>query len=146
MKIVVEAKNIKKVYGTKGNVHTALDDITLKVHEGEFVGVMGPSGAGKSTLLHCISTIDRPTSGEIYIDGIRITNLDEEQLANFRREKLGFIFQDYNLLDTLTVKENIILPLALARVDLHELEERVNQVAKTFGLDTILEKYPYQIS
>jgi len=107
---------------------------------------MGPSGAGKSTLLHCISTIDRPTSGEIYIDGIRITNLDEEQLANFRREKLGFIFQDYNLLDTLTVKENIILPLALARVDLHELEERVNQVAKTFGLDTILEKYPYQIS
>lgn len=146
MKTVVEAKNIKKVYGTKGNVHTALDDITLKVHEGEFVGVMGPSGAGKSTLLHCISTIDRPTSGEIYIDGIRITNLDEEQLANFRREKLGFIFQDYNLLDTLTVKENIILPLALARVDLHELEERVNQVAKTFGLDTILEKYPYQIS
>lgn len=146
MKIVVEAKNIKKVYGTKGNVHTALDDITLKVHEGEFVGVMGSSGAGKSTLLHCISTIDRPTSGEIYIDGIRITNLDEEQLANFRREKLGFIFQDYNLLDTLTVKENIILPLALARVDLHELEERVNQVAKTFGLDTILEKYPYQIS
>src|SRR5690606_4705292 len=146
MKIVVEAKNIKKVYGTKGNVHTALDDITLKVHEGEFVSVMGPSGAGKSTLLHCISTIDRPTSGEIYIDGIRITNLDEEQLANFRREKLGFIFQDYNLLDTLTVKENIILPLALARVDLHELEERVNQVAKTFGLDTILEKYPYQIS
>lgn len=146
MNIVVDAKNVKKVYGTKGNVFTALDHIDVKVYEGEFVGVMGPSGAGKSTLLNILATIDQPTSGDIYIDGTNIVNMNEEQLAAFRRDKLGFIFQDYNLLDTLTVKENIILPLALARVDLHELEERVNQVAKTFGLDTILEKYPYQIS
>jgi len=146
MNIVVEAKNIKKVYGTKGNVFTALNHINLKVYKGEFVGVMGPSGAGKSTLLNVLATIDQPTSGEIYIDGISITNMNEEQLAKFRRDKLGFIFQDYNLLDTLTVKENIILPLALVKVNVDELEKRVSAVAETFGIHHILEKYPYQIS
>lgn len=146
MNIVVDAKNIKKVYGTKGNVFTALDNIDLNVYEGEFVGVMGPSGAGKSTLLNVLATIDQPTSGDIHIDGTNIVNLNEEQLATFRREKLGFIFQDYNLLDTLTVKENIILPLALAKVDVNELEERVHEVTRTFGISQILEKYPYQIS
>jgi putative ABC transport system ATP-binding protein len=146
MNIVVDAKNIKKVYGIKGNVFTALDQIDLKVYEGEFVGVMGPSGAGKSTLLNVLATIDQPTSGEIYIDGTSIINMNEEQLASFRRDKLGFIFQDYNLLDTLTVKENIILPLALAKVDVSILEERVNKVAKTFEISNLLEKYPYQIS
>lgn len=146
MNIVVEAKNIKKVYGTKGNVFTALNHINLKVYKSEFVGVMGPSGAGKSTLLNVLATIDQPTSGEIYIDGISITNMNEEQLAKFRRDKLGFIFQDYNLLDTLTVKENIILPLALVKVNVDELEKRVSAVAETFGIHHILEKYPYQIS
>ena len=146
MNIVVDAKNVKKVYGTKGNVFTALDHIDVKVYEGEFVGVMGPSGAGKSTLLNILATIDQPTSGDIYIDGTNIVNMNEEQLAAFRRDKLGFIFQDYNLLDTLTVKENIILPLALAKVSVNELEERVNKVAKTFGIHQILMKYPYQIS
>ncbi|GGH74312.1 ABC transporter ATP-binding protein [Compostibacillus humi] len=146
MNIVVDAKNVKKVYGTKGNVFTALDHIDVKVYEGEFVGVMGPSGAGKSTLLNILATIDQPTSGDIYIDGTNIVNMNEEQLAAFRRDKLGFIFQDYNLLDTLTVKENIILPLALAKVSVNELEERVNKVAKTFGIHQILTKYPYQIS
>lgn len=146
MNIVVEAKNIKKVYGTKGNVFTALNHINLKVYKGEFVGVMGPSGAGKSTLLNVLATIDQPTSGEIYIDGTSITNMNEEQLAKFRRDKLGFIFQDYNLLDTLTVKENIILPLALVKVNVDELEKRVSAVAETFGIHHILEKYPYQIS
>lgn len=146
MNIVVDAKNIKKVYGIKGNVFTALDQIDLKVYEGEFVGVMGPSGAGKSTLLNVLATIDQPTSGEIYIDGTSIINMNEEQLASLRRDKLGFIFQDYNLLDTLTVKENIILPLALAKVDVSILEERVNKVAKTFEISNLLEKYPYQIS
>jgi len=146
MNIVVDAKNIKKVYGIKGNVFTALDQIDLKVYEGEFVGVMGPSGAGKSTLLNVLATIDQPTSGEIYIDGTSIINMNEEQLASFQRDKLGFIFQDYNLLDTLTVKENIILPLALAKVDVSILEERVNKVAKTFEISNLLEKYPYQIS
>lgn len=146
MNIVVDAKDVKKVYGTKGNIFTALDHIDLKVYEGEFVGVMGPSGAGKSTLLNVLATIDQPTSGDIYIDGVSILNMNEEQLANFRREKLGFIFQDYHLLDTLTVKENIILPLALAKVEVNVLEDRVKEVAETFGITHILDKYPYQIS
>lgn len=146
MRTIVDAKKIKKVYGTKGNMFTALDNIDLKVQEGEFVGVMGPSGAGKSTLLNVLATIDQPTSGDINIDGTSIVNMNEEQLAAFRRDKLGFIFQDYNLLDTLTVKENIILPLALAKVDVNELEHRVQEVANKFGISPILEKYPYQIS
>lgn len=146
MRTIVDAKKIKKVYGTKGNVFTALDNIDLEVQEGEFVGIMGPSGAGKSTLLNVLATIDQPTSGDINIDGTSIVNMNEEQLAAFRRDKLGFIFQDYNLLDTLTVKENIILPLALAKVDPNELEHRVLEVANKFGISPILDKYPYQIS
>lgn len=146
MRTIVDAKKIKKVYGTKGNVFTALNNIDLEVQEGEFVGIMGPSGAGKSTLLNVLATIDQPTSGDINIDGTSIVNMNEEQLAAFRRDKLGFIFQDYNLLDTLTVKENIILPLTLAKVDPNELEHRVLEVANKFGISPILDKYPYQIS
>ncbi|WLD94328.1 ABC transporter ATP-binding protein [Alkalihalobacillus sp. AL-G] len=146
MKSVVEAKRVKKVYGAKGNVFTALDEIDLTVHEGEFVGIMGPSGAGKSTLLNVLATIDQPTSGDIVIDGMSILKMNEEQLSEFRRDKLGFLFQDYNLLDTLTVKENIILPLALAKVNPKELERRVDAIADTFGIRPLLEKYPYQIS
>ncbi|MGP4081518.1 ABC transporter ATP-binding protein [Pseudalkalibacillus sp. R45] len=146
MEKILEANQIKKIYGGKGNVFTALDNIDLKVRQGEFVSIMGPSGAGKSTLLNVLATIDQPTSGEINIDGEKITNMGEAQLAAFRRDKLGFIFQDYNLLDTLTVKENIILPLALAKMDIKELESRVEKVADTFGIRPILEKYPYQIS
>jgi putative ABC transport system ATP-binding protein len=146
MKNIVEAKGIKKIYGSKGNVFTALDGIDLTVQEGEFVGIMGPSGSGKSTLLNMLSTIDEPTAGEIMVDGTSIIKMREEQLSAFRREKLGFIFQDYNLLDTLTVKENILLPLALAKMNLAELEQRVASVADRFGISPILEKYPYQIS
>ncbi|WP_261133354.1 ABC transporter ATP-binding protein [Bacillus sp. Marseille-Q3570] len=146
MKTIIEATHIKKIYGGKGNVFTALDNIDLKVRQGEFVSIMGPSGAGKSTLLNVLATIDQPTSGEITIDGEKITNLGEKQLSAFRRDKLGFIFQDYNLLDTLTIKENIILPLALAKMNVKELESRVEKVADTFGIRPILEKYPYQIS
>jgi putative ABC transport system ATP-binding protein len=146
MKTIVEAKRIKKTYGAKGNVFSALEDIDLTVQEGEFVGIMGPSGAGKSTLLNVLATIDEPTSGDITIDGTSIVKMKEEQLSAFRRDKLGFIFQDYNLLDTLTVKENIILPLAMAKVKVEELERRVRDVADKFGISSILEKYPYQIS
>lgn len=146
MKTVVEAKRVKKIYGSKGNVFTALEDIDLTVKEGEFVGIMGPSGAGKSTLLNVLATIDEPTSGDITIDGTSIIKMNEEQLSNFRREKLGFIFQDYNLLDTLTVKENILLPLALAKMNVKELERKVHEVADKFGIRPILEKYPYQVS
>ncbi len=146
LKTIVETNNVKKIYGSKGNVFTALEDIDLTVQEGEFVGIMGPSGAGKSTLLNVLATIDEPTSGDISIDGTSIIKMNEDQLAAFRRDKLGFIFQDYNLLDTLTVKENIVLPLALAKMNVKELEQRVDVVADKFGIRPILEKYPYQIS
>jgi putative ABC transport system ATP-binding protein len=146
MKTIVIANHVKKIYGSKGNVFTALDEIDLTVQEGEFVGIMGPSGAGKSTLLNVLATIDQPTSGDIVIDGTSIVKMKEEQLSAFRRDKLGFIFQDYNLLDTLTVKENILLPLALAKMNVNELERRVTIIAEKFGISSILEKYPYQIS
>ncbi|HWO77835.1 MAG TPA: ABC transporter ATP-binding protein [Bacillus sp. (in: firmicutes)] len=146
MKKIVEGTQIKKIYGAKGNVFTALDNIDLTVYEREFVGIMGPSGAGKSTLLNVVATIDQPTSGEILIDGINIRSMNEEQLSAFRRDKLGFIFQDYHLLDTLTVKENIVLPLALAKMNVSTLEEKVIAVADRFGIRSILDKYPYQIS
>ncbi|MBW7454804.1 ABC transporter ATP-binding protein [Paenibacillus sepulcri] len=143
---IVEAKQIKKIYGTKGNVFTALDGIDLTVQEGEFVGIMGPSGSGKSTLLNMLATIDQPTSGDIVIDGTSILKMNEEQLSVFRRDKLGFIFQDFNLLDTLTVKENILLPLALAKMNVKELERRVDDIADKFGIRQLLDKYPYHIS
>lgn len=146
MKTIVHAKQVKKVYGAKGNVYTALHEIDLTMSEGEFIGIMGPSGSGKTTLLNLLATIDQPTSGEIYIDGTSILGMDEEQLSAFRRDKLGFIFQDYNLLDTLTVKENILLPLALARMNPAELERRVDEVADKFGIRPILDKYPHHIS
>lgn len=146
MRTVVEARQIKKVFGKKGHIYTALEEIDLTVAEGEFVGIMGPSGAGKTTLLHLLATIDTPTAGDIMIDGANIVNLDEEKLAAFRRDKLGFLFQDYNLLDTLTVRENILLPLALARTGVRELEARVLEAAERFGIAGILDKYPYQVS
>lgn len=146
MKVVVEARQVKKAYGVKGNVFLALAGIDLTVREGEFVGIMGPSGAGKSTLLNVLATIDQPTSGEIAISGTNFMTMNEEQLSDFRRNQLGFIFQDYNLLDTLTIKENILLPLALAKLDVNELEQRVDEVAGKFGIHAILEKYPYHVS
>lgn len=146
MKTILQAKNVNKTFGTKGNQYTALQNISLSIEEGEFVGIMGPSGAGKSTLLNIFSTIDTPTSGEITIDGQNIVAMNEENLSDFRRNKLGFIFQDYNLLDTLTVKENILLPLALSKVPATEIEKRVNEIADTFGIRKTLDKYPYHIS
>lgn len=146
MKTILKARNIQKVFGTKGNVYRALEDINLEIQEGEFIGIMGPSGAGKSTLLNIFSTIDTPTAGEVMISEQNIVKMKEKELSDFRRDKLGFIFQDYNLLDTLTVKENILLPLALAKVSAAEIEKRVNDIAKTFGISDLLNKYPYHIS
>ncbi|WP_163852700.1 ABC transporter ATP-binding protein [Paenibacillus elgii] len=146
MKTILQASNVQKIYGTKENQYKALEDIDLEVKESEFIGIMGPSGAGKSTLLNILSTIDTPSSGEIVIAGQHIVKMNEEQLSDFRRNQLGFIFQDYNLLDTLTVKENILLPLALSRVPAKEIEARVHEIADTFGIRDILEKYPYHIS
>ncbi|MFC7393898.1 ABC transporter ATP-binding protein [Scopulibacillus cellulosilyticus] len=146
MKAMLEAGNVKKVYGQKGNIVTALKDINLQIKEGEFVGIMGPSGSGKTTLLNILSTIDQATSGEILIDGNDIVKMKEEQLTSFRREKLGFIFQDYNLLDTLTIEENIVLPLALSKVKAKEIDKRVKEIAAKFGIEEILNKFPYQVS
>ncbi|MBC1372681.1 ABC transporter ATP-binding protein [Listeria booriae] len=146
MEIVLHAKNVRKVYGIKGNVYTALDNISLEIAKGDFVGIMGPSGAGKSTLLNVFSTIDKPTSGEIKISGQEIEKMDEQQMSAFRRDQLGFIFQDYNLLDTLSVRENIILPLALAKHPVKEMESRLEKIADTFGIREILDKYPNEIS
>jgi putative ABC transport system ATP-binding protein len=146
MSAILKANQLKKIYGAKGNLFTAIEEIDLEVSKGEFVGIMGPSGAGKSTLLNILATIDQPTSGDLFIDGESILHMKEDEVSSFRRDKLGFIFQDYNLLDTLTVKENILLPLALAKINVKELETRVHQVTGKFGIQSILEKYPYQIS
>ncbi|HJV31676.1 MAG TPA: ABC transporter ATP-binding protein, partial [Bacillales bacterium] len=146
MSDVLTARNVKKVYGSRGNVYTALQDIDLTIKQGEFVGIMGPSGAGKTTLLNIISTIDKPSSGTVLIGGEDIVKMNEEKLSIFRRNKLGFIFQDFNLLDTLTVKENIVLPLALSKVRLEELEKRLKEVATGLSIEDILNKYPYEIS
>ncbi|MGB7605922.1 MAG: ABC transporter ATP-binding protein [Lutisporaceae bacterium] len=143
---ILTAKNLKKIYGARGNNYTALQDIDIEIKQGEFVGIMGPSGAGKTTLLNIISTIDKPTSGTVLIDGEDIVKMSENQLSNFRRSKLGFIFQDFNLLDTLSVKENMILPLTLARVKPNIIEQRASEVSNMLGIEDILHKYPYEIS
>ncbi|RKD24531.1 bacitracin ABC transporter ATP-binding protein [Ammoniphilus oxalaticus] len=146
MSTVLRADHVTKTYGSRSNARTALDDISFQITEGEFVGIMGPSGSGKTTLLNLVATIDEPTSGHIFIDGDPILGMKEAKLASFRREKLGFIFQDFNLLDTLTLRENIALPLALAAVKAEELEQRTHSVADTLGLAELLDKYPYEVS
>lgn len=146
MKKVLEARNISKVYDTGESKFTALKGISLQVNEGDFVGIMGPSGSGKTTLLNVLSTIDNTSKGEILIDGKDVVSMNDDKLALFRRNHLGFIFQDYNLLDTLTVRENIALPLALSNVKAREVDSRVIEIAKKFGINDILDKYPYQIS
>ena len=146
MQDVLEVKNIEKYYGNKSNLTKAIDNISFKVEEGEFVGIMGASGSGKTTLLNCISTIDRVTAGKIIINGNDITKLRGNNLNKFRREELGFIFQDFNLLDTLTAYENIALALTIQRVNHKDIDVRVKDIAKKLGITDILNKYPYQIS
>ncbi|WP_373898022.1 ABC transporter ATP-binding protein [Haloimpatiens sp. FM7315] len=146
MKNILVAKDLKKVYGDKGNIYTALNGVDLEIKEGEFIGIMGPSGSGKTTLLNIISTIDKATSGSVFIDKEDITKMKDKSLARFRRESLGFIFQDFNLLDTLTIKENIALPLALAKVNNKKLQKKVKDIATLLGIDDLLNKYPYEVS
>lgn len=146
MSNVLEVQNIEKYYGNKSNLTKAIDGISFNVAEGEFVGIMGASGSGKTTLLNCISTIDRVTAGKIIINHQDITKLKGNQLNKFRREKLGFIFQDFNLLDTLTAYENIALALTIQKVNHHEIDTMVKQIAEKLDIANILNKYPYQIS
>ena len=146
MNNVLEVKNIEKYYGNKSNLTKAIAGISFNVQEGEFVGIMGASGSGKTTLLNCISTIDRVTAGQIIINDQDITKLKGNKLNKFRREELGFIFQDFNLLDTLTSYENIALALTIQKVAPHEIDQKVKDVAEKLGIKDILNKYPYQIS
>ena len=146
MSNILEVKNIEKYYGNKSNLTKAIDNISFNVQSGEFVGIMGASGSGKTTLLNCISTIDRVTAGHIIIDGKDITKLKGNHLNKFRREQLGFIFQDFNLLDTLTAYENIALALTIQRVAHKEIDRRVREIAEKLEITDILKKYPYQIS
>ena len=146
MEKVLEVKNIEKYYGNKSNLTKAIDNISFDVTKGEFVGIMGASGSGKTTLLNCISTIDRVTAGKIIINNQDITKLKGNNLNKFRREELGFIFQDFNLLDTLTAYENIALALTIQRVSPKEIDRRVIEIARSLGLEEILNKYPYQVS
>ena len=135
MEKVLEVKNIEKYYGNKGNLTKAIDNISFDVFKGEFVGIMGASGSGKTTLLNCISTIDRVTSGDIIVNNNDITKLKGNALNKFRREELGFIFQDFNLLDTLTNYENIALALTIQQVKPKEIESRVRDISKKLGIE-----------
>lgn len=143
---VLEVAHLEKVYGALGNVTRALNDVSFTVNRGEFVGIMGASGSGKSTLLNCVSTIDAATSGTIRINGQDVTRMKQAKLSQFRREELGFIFQDSNLLDTLTARENIALPLTIARTSSAEISTRVQDVAARLSISQVLDKYPYQMS
>ena len=143
---VLEVQHIEKVYGARGNVMRALDDVSFAVQRGEFVSIMGPSGSGKSTLLNCVSAIDSVTAGSVLINGVDVTKIKHEKLTRFRREQLGFIFQDSNLLDTLTARENIALPLTIARTPAKEVLTRVEEMAKRLSIAETLDKYPYQMS
>lgn len=142
---VLKVNNLKKVYGSKV-MFKALDNINFTIDDGEFVGIMGPSGSGKTTLLNMISTVDKPTTGDIYIKGKNPTMLKGDDLALFRRRELGFVFQDFNLIETLTVGENIVLPLTLDKINVKEQDKRLENVSKILGIGNLLSKRTYEIS
>lgn len=146
MEHLLEIKNIEKYYGNKSSLTKAINNISFNVQEGEFVAIMGSSGSGKTTLLNCISTIDKVTSGNIIINNCDITKLKGNELNKFRREELGFIFQDFNLLDTLTAYENIALALSIQNIAAKEIDKKVLKVAKDLDIEECLKKYPYQMS
>lgn len=146
MEKVLQVNNLQKYYGNRGTITKAIDGISFYVEKGEYIGIMGASGSGKTTLLNCISTIDGVTAGQIMIDGKDITSLRASALSKFRREKLGFIFQDFNLLDTLTAYENIALALTILKTDTKEIDARVRQSAQILNISEALDKYPYQMS
>ncbi len=143
---MLQIKNIEKYYGNKNNVTKALDRISFDVSDGEFIAIMGASGSGKTTLLNCISTIDTVSAGDILLQGKNIAKLSAEELAGFRREKLGFVFQDCNLLDTLTIEENIGLALSLNHADPRKVRKKVEEIAEKLEIADILDKFPYQVS
>lgn len=145
-KKVVEIKNLIKSYGAKDFQTTVLKGIDLTIYEGDFIAIMGPSGSGKTTLLNILSTIDKPTQGMVLLDGKDVTRMSNKELAKLRKEKIGFVFQDYNLLDTMTLQDNIALPLALDGVPSGQIAERIRALSSAFGIEEQLRKYPYQLS
>lgn len=146
MKDILKIENLKKYYGTRSNITKAIDNISFSVNEGEFVAIMGASGSGKTTLLNCISTIDSATAGKIIINGDDITEIKEKDIASFRRNNLGFVFQDFNLLDTLTISENISLSLVINKRSEDKIDDMVMDIAKRLGIEEILDKFPYEVS
>ena len=146
MKNILKVEKIEKYYGNKDNITKAIDNISFRVDKGEFVGIMGPSGSCKTTLLNCISTIDTVTTGNIIINDKDITKMKSKQLENFRKDELGFIFQDFNLLDTLTAYENIALALTIQGIKPNKIDEKIKEIANNLGIMEVLNKYPYQMS
>ncbi|KJE26739.1 ABC transporter family protein [Geobacillus kaustophilus] len=144
--VILEATNIHKIYGTKKNRQEVLKGIDLRVERGEFLAIMGPSGSGKTTLLNVLSSIDRVSEGAIFIGGANIAAMKDRELAEFRKRHVGFIFQEYHLLDTLTVKENVLLPLSITKTPKQEAERRFAELAAEFGIDEIQHHYPSEIS
>ena len=146
MENILKLSKVEKYYGNKSSLTKAIDNLSFDVSKGEFVAIMGASGSGKTTLLNCISTIDKVTSGHIFVAGKDVTKLKGNNLNKFRREELGFIFQDFNLLDTLTIYENIALALTIQKVKATEINNRVHEIAKKLDISGIMNKYPYQVS
>ena len=145
---ILEVKNLKKVYTTRlgGNQVEALKNLSFSVEEGEYVAIMGESGSGKTTLLNILAALDKPTGGQVILNGKNIVDIREKEISAFRRENLGFVFQDFNLLDNFSLKDNIVLPLVLSGVDYKEMERRITPIAAQLGILDILGKYPYEVS
>ena len=145
---LLEVKNLKKVYTTRfgTNQVNALSDVNFSVEKGEYVAIMGESGSGKTTLLNILASLDKPTNGEILLNGKNTVQIKDKELSAFRRDNLGFVFQDFNLLDTFTIRDNIFLPLVLSGKKYNEMEERVKPLSKRLGIEQLLDKYPYEVS
>lgn len=145
---LLKVKNLKKIYTTRfgGQQVEALKNISFEVEQGEYVAVMGESGSGKTTLLNILAALDKPTSGEILLNGKNIVNISDKDISEFRRDHLGFVFQDFNLLDTFSLKDNIFLPLVLSNTNHKEMEKRIAPIAKELGINELLSKYPYEVS
>lgn len=145
---LVEVKNVKKVYTARFSSQQteALTNVNFSVEEGEFVSIMGESGSGKTTLLNILSTLDTPTAGEVYLDGKPLSKIKDREISAFRRNALGFVFQDFNLLDNFTIRDNILLPLVLSNTPVKEMEKRIQPIVKNLGIDSYLDNYPYEVS
>lgn len=145
---ILEVQNVRKVYTTRFGAHQveALKDVSFSVEKEEYVAIMGESGSGKTTLLNILAALDKPTGGSVLLDGRDITTVRESEIASFRRDRLGFVFQDFNLLDTFSVRDNIYLPLVLAGGKLREMEDRIRPISKRLGIAELLDKYPYELS